>query len=123
MTGLTMATGGGRATRRSRTSRSGTGLALRLIGLALLAHILRSRRFYERMATGAIVLAALSGIGKENRANTLARLTAWNKKQVQHIEHQAERQAHHLERQAERQAHRVERQAKRLERKAKAALT
>jgi len=123
LTGLTMATGGGRATRRSRTSRSGTGLALRLIGLALLAHILRSRRFYERMATGAIVLAALSGIGKENRANTLARLAAWNKKQVQHIEHQAEWQAHHLERQAERQAHRVERQAKRLERKAKASLT
>ena len=118
-----MATGGGRAKRRSRASGSGTGLALRLIGLALLAHILRSRRFYERMATGAIVLAALSGIGKENRANTLARLAAWNKKQVQHIEHQAERQAHHLERQAERQAHRIERQAKRLERKAKASLT
>ena len=96
---------------------------MRLIGLALLAHILRSRRFYERLATGAIVLAALSGIGKENRANTLARLAAWNKKQVQHIEHQAERQAHHLERQAERQAHRIERQAKRLERKAKASLT
>ena len=123
MTGVTMATGGGRAKRRSRASGSGTGLALRLIGLALLAHILRSRRFYERMATGAVVLAALRGIGQDNRASTVARLSAWNKKQVQHIEHQAERQAHHLERQAERQAHRIERQAKRLERKAKASLT
>ena len=74
------------------------------------------------MATGAIVLAALSGIGKENRANTLARLTAWNKKQVQHIARQAERQAHHIERRAERQAQHIEREAKRLERKAKRSL-
>jgi hypothetical protein len=122
LTGLTMAAGGGGATRRSRTSGSGTRLALRLIGLALLAHVLRSRRFYERMATGAIVLAALRGIGQENRASTLARLAAWNKKQVQHIERQAERQAQHIERQAERQAQRIERQAKRLEDKAKESL-
>jgi len=95
---------------------------LRLIGLALLGHILRSRRFYERMAVGAVVLAALRGINQESRASTLARLAAWNKKQVQHIERQAERQAQHIERQAERQAKHIEREAKRLERKAKRSL-
>jgi len=96
---------------------------LRLIGLALLAHMLRSRRFYERMAVGAVVLAALSGIGQENRANTLERLAAWNKKQTQNIERRAERTAQHIERRAERTAQhierRTERQGKRLARKAK----
>ena len=121
LTQLTMASGGG-STRRSRTSGPGTRLALRLIGLALLGHILRSRRFYERMAVGAVVLAALRGINQESRASTLARLAAWNKKQVQHIERQAERQAQHIERQAEREAKHIEREAKRLERKAKRSL-
>ena len=121
MTQLTMAAGG-RPARQSQTSGRGTRLALRLIGLALLGHILRSRRFYERMAVGAVVLAALRGINQESRASTLARLAAWNKKQVQHIERQAERQAQHIERQAERQAKHIEREAKRLERKAKRSL-
>jgi len=120
LTQQTMASGG--SARRSRTSGPGTRLALRLIGLALLGHILRSRRFYERMAVGAVVLAALRGINQESRASTMARLAAWNKKQVQHIERQAERQAHHIERQAERHAQHIEREAKRLERKAKRSL-
>ena len=117
MTELTMAAGG-KPTRQSRTSGPGTRLALRLIGLALLRHMLRSRRFYERMAVGAIVLAALSGISQENRANTFERLAAWNKRQAELVERQAERQAQRIERQAER----AERQGKRFVRKAKAPL-
>jgi len=113
-----MATGG-RPTRQSRASGRGTGLALRLIGLALLGHILRSRRFYERMAVGAVVFAALRGINRESRASTFARVAAWNERQTQVIERQAERQAHRIERQAER----AERQGKRFMRKAKASLT
>jgi len=109
---------GGKPTRQSRTSGRGTRLALRLIGLALLGHMLRSRRFYERMAVGAVVLAALSGISQENRASTFARVAAWNERQTQVIERQAERQAHRIERQAER----AERQGKRFVRKAKAPL-
>jgi hypothetical protein len=109
---------GGGPTRQSRTSGRGTQLALRLIGLAMLRHMLRSRRFYERMAVGAIVLAALRGINQENRASAFARLAAWNKRQTELIEHQAERQAHRIERQAER----AERQGKRFLRKAKAPL-
>ena len=104
MTQLTM-TASGRPTRQQRTSGPGTRLALRLIGLALLGHMLRSRRFYERMAVGAIVLAALGRISQENRASTLERLAAWNKRQAQLIERQAER--------AERQGRRFVRKAKR----------
>jgi hypothetical protein len=46
-------------------------------------HVLRSRRFYERVIVGAIVLRALRGLGQVSRASTMARLQAWNKRQVQ----------------------------------------
>src|SRR5215472_18455592 len=103
-------TAGGKPTRQSRTSGRGTRLALRLIGLALLGHMLRSRRFYERMAVGAIVLAAVRGINKQSRASTYARVAAWNTKQTQNIERRAARTAQHIERRAERTAHHIERQ-------------
>ena len=111
MTQLTMAAGG-KPTRQSRTSGRGTQLALRLIGLALLRHMLRSRRFYERMAFGAIVLAAFRGINQQSRANTYARLAAWNTKQTQNIERRAERTAQNIERRAEREGKRLARKAK-----------
>ncbi len=85
------ATSGGLA-RQSQTSSLGTSAALRLIRLAVLRHMLQSNRFYERVAVGAIVLAALARIGKENRDSSLARLAAWDKRQVQFLERQAERQ-------------------------------
>ena len=37
----------------------------------------------------AIALGALRGIGQENRASMMARLSAWNKRQVQRLERQA----------------------------------
>jgi hypothetical protein len=37
----------------------------------------------------AIALGALRGIGQENRAGMMARLSAWNKRQVQRLERQA----------------------------------
>jgi hypothetical protein len=82
--------------RQSRTSNLGTKAALRLIRLGVLRQMLQSNRFYERVAVGAIVLAALARIGKENRASSFARLAAWNKRQVQLLERQAERQAKRL---------------------------
>jgi hypothetical protein len=90
--------------------------AWRLIGLAVLGHMLRSRRFYERAAFTAIALAALGRLSQENRARTLARLAAWNKRQFQLLEREAGREARRLE-------HEAERQAKRLVRKPKSALT
>ncbi len=67
-------------------------MATRLVRLAVVNHVLRSRRFYERAAVAAIVLGALRGIGQENRASTMARLAAWNKREIQRLEHKAERQ-------------------------------
>ena len=67
--------------------------AWRLIALGLVGHMLRSRRFYERVAVAAIVLEALRGIGQENRSSTMARLAAWNKREMQRLERKAERQA------------------------------
>lgn len=92
---MTLAASSGPAP-RSQTSSPGTKAAWRLIRLAVLGHMLHSRRFYERVAVGAIVLAALARIGRENRARSLARLTAWSKRQAQFLERQAERRGKHL---------------------------
>jgi hypothetical protein len=88
--------------------------ALGLVGLGVVGHVLRSRRFYQRMIVGAIVLGALRGLGQENRASAMARLQAWNKRQVQLFERQAERQARRLERKARRLERKGRRQARRL---------
>jgi hypothetical protein len=60
-------------------------------------HVLRNRRFYERVAVAAIVVGALRRMGQENTASTVQRLVAVNKRavqrEVQHMEHKAKRQA------------------------------
>jgi hypothetical protein len=64
-----------------------------LVALGLARHRLRSRRFQEGVAMTAIALGAPRGIGQENRAGMMARLSAWNKRQMHRLEHQAEHQA------------------------------
>jgi hypothetical protein len=103
--------------RRPQTASPDNQAALGLIGLAVLIHMLRSRRFYERVAVGAIVLAAVRSLGQEKRASTFERLAAWNKRQVEILERKAERQALRVEREAKRQARRLERTAKRQARR------
>ena len=103
-----IAAGGGRSAAQPGDSGFTGKAALGLVGLGVVGHVLRSRRFYERVIAGAIVLGALRGLGQENRASTFERLAAWNKRQVQL-----------LERKAKRQTRRLERKASRLERKAK----
>jgi hypothetical protein len=88
--------------------------ALGLVGLGVVGHVLRSRRFYERVIVAAIVMGALRGLGQETRASTFERLAAWNKRQVQLLERKAERQARRLERKARRLERKAERQAGRL---------
>lgn len=88
-------------TRSGQTASRDDLRAWRLVSLAVLAHMLRSRRFQERAATAAIVLAALAGLSEDNHAKMLARLAAWNKRQARRFEHQAERQARQLEPTAE----------------------
>ena len=71
----------------------GSKVVAGLVALGLARHVLRSRRFQEGVAVTAIALGALRGIGRENRASMMARLSAWNKRQVQRLERQAERPA------------------------------
>ncbi len=66
--------------------------AMRVVALATVVHMLRSRRFYQRMITIAIAVGALRKIGQENQASTVARLSAWDKRQLQRLERKAKRQ-------------------------------
>jgi hypothetical protein len=76
-----------------RAAGRGNRLTLALVALGLVRHMLRNRRFHERLAVAVIALGALRGIGQDNRASAMARLSAWNKREIQRLEHKAERQA------------------------------
>ena len=91
-----MAAGSSRSAAQSGDLGFAVKAALGLVGLGVVGHVLRSPRFHERVIVGAIVLGALRGIGQESRANSFARLAAWNKRQVELLEHKAERQARHV---------------------------
>ena len=66
--------------------------ALGLVGLGVVGHVLRSRRFYEKVAVAVIVLGALRRIGQDNGASAMASLRAWNKREMQRLERKAQRQ-------------------------------
>ena len=72
-----------------------------MIGLAVLGSYAAKPPFFERMAFAAIVLAAMSRLSRENRARALARLAAWNKRQVRLLERKAEPGAGRIARSAE----------------------
>ena len=88
----TAAAGGGNAGHRT---------AMRMIVLATVAHMLRSRRFYARLITVVVAVRALGQIGHENETSTMARLTAWDKRQVQRLERKAQRQVRAIKGSAE----------------------
>ena len=64
-----------------------------LVGLGLVGHMLRSRRFYETVAVAAIAVGSLRQIGQQNTASMTARLQAWNQREMQRLERKAQRQA------------------------------
>ena len=70
-----------------------TKMAWGLVGLGLVAHMLRSPHFFARMALVAIALVSLKHIGQQNQASMAARLTAWNQREVQRLERKAKREA------------------------------
>ena len=109
--GLTPVSPNGQAP-RSRTSGRDDHVTWGLISLAMLDHMLRSRRFYAGVASAAVGLAALSSLGQESRTQAFGRLAAWNKRQVQLLERKVEREAGRLERKAEREAKRLAGKAK-----------
>ena len=63
-----------------------------LVGLGLVGHMLRSPRFYQTVAVTAIAVRSLRQIGQQNRASMMARLTAWDQRQMQRLERKAQRQ-------------------------------
>ena len=89
---LAIAAGSSRSAAQPGDSGFDGQAALGLVGLGVVGHVLRSRRFYEKVAVAAIVLGALRGIGQDNRASTMARLQAWNKREIQRLERKAQRQ-------------------------------
>jgi hypothetical protein len=60
--------------------------AIRVIALVMLFQMLRSRRFYERAAVAAIVLAAWAGLNREGGAKAFAGLVTWAKSQDERLE-------------------------------------
>jgi hypothetical protein len=68
-------------------------VAWRLVGMALLARMLTSSRFYAALAVGAIAVVALGRIGRESGASSLERVAAWDRRQVERARRKAERQA------------------------------
>lgn len=109
---MTPAGGSSESERSPRTSSPRNQSAMRLVGLAVLIHMLRSRRFYERLAFGAIVVASLRGLTQENRTVSVERVVAMVKRQDQRLERKAVALV-------ERQERRLERKAKHLQRKAR----
>ena len=89
---LAIAAGSSRSAAQPGDSGFDGRAALGLVGLGVVGHVLRNRRFYEKVAVAAIVLGALRGIGQDNRASTIARLQAWDKRQIQRMERKAQRQ-------------------------------
>ena len=54
-----------------------------LVGLKVAGDVLRSRRSHELAIVGAIMVAALAHQARENQAQMLARLIAWDKRHAQ----------------------------------------
>jgi hypothetical protein len=74
---------GGPAARQSREEGQ-HDLVVRGIELVAVARFLGSRRFLERAVVGAIGLAALASMARENQARAVARFIAWDKWRSQH---------------------------------------
>ena len=65
---------------------------MRLVRQAVVRDVLRSRRFYERVTLAVIVLRALRQMNQQSRASTMARLAAWDKRQIQRLEAKAQQE-------------------------------
>ena len=74
--------------RQARAGHNHNRIVWSLIGLRMAGDVLRSRRSQELMIVGAIMLAALAHQARENQAQILARLIAWDRRQRQTLHRQ-----------------------------------
>ena len=65
--------------------------AWRLVVLAMVWHVLRSRRLYEGLVVTAIVLVSLSVLGQEHGTGWLGRMAAWERREVERLDRKASR--------------------------------
>ncbi len=69
--------------RQARAVRRNSRIVWCLIGLKIAGNVLRSRQSYALLTVGAIMLAALARQARENQAQLVARLIAWDRRQRQ----------------------------------------
>jgi hypothetical protein len=74
--------------RQAPAVRRDNRIAWSLVGLKVAGNALRSRRSYELMIVGAIMLAALARQAREDQAQILARLIAWDRRRRQALRRQ-----------------------------------
>ena len=70
------------AARQPRGASSGHHMSLVVIGLAVVARVLRDKRTHETAILVVIAVAAARGIGKATRTKSFARLAAWDKRRT-----------------------------------------
>jgi len=59
---------------------SGHKVSMAMIGLAVVARVLRDKRAHETAILVVIAVAAARGLGKASQAKSFARLAAWDKR-------------------------------------------
>ena len=69
-----------KAARQPHEGSSGHKMSMVVIGLAVVARVLRDKRTHETAILVVIAVAAAAGLGKANRAKSFARLAAWDKR-------------------------------------------
>lgn len=65
-----------------REANSGHHMSMVVIGLAVVARIMRDPRTHEAAIMAAIAVAAVAGLGKASRTKLFARLAAWDKRRT-----------------------------------------
>ena len=70
------------AASQPREANSGNHMSMVVIGLAVVARIMRDPRTHEAAIVAVIAVAAAAGLGKASRAKSFARLAAWDKRRT-----------------------------------------
>jgi hypothetical protein len=68
-------------------------VVMAMIGLAVLAHLVRDRRSRENAIVVVIGLAAVAGLGRASRARSFERLAAWDKRRRLAAQHVSKKRA------------------------------